>query len=123
MNLMKDFIKAEKAKIMSQLGNSDFCLQDLIEASNMSRSRYIATFKEAFHKPPIAMVNQYRMEKAGQMIASTRYSMKRVAFEVGFADRHYFCRCFKNHYGVTATEYKKQCEERKQAKKSEKAAK
>ena len=105
---IKEFVKSEKAKIVANLHNADFQLKDLIEASNMSRSRYIATFKIAFGKTPIATVNEYRMKRAAHLIETTSLTMKRIAFEVGFTDRHYFCRCFKNFYHMTTSEYKKQ---------------
>lgn len=105
---LKEFTKSQKSIIQANLQNSEFQLKDLVEASNMSRSKYISTFKEAFGKTPIAVVNEYRMKKAAHMIETTSYTMKRIAFEVGFTDRHYFCRCFKAFYHMTTTEYKAQ---------------
>lgn len=105
---IKEFARQEKAKITANLKNPDFQLSDLVEASGMSRSRYIATFKKAFGKTPIAMVNELRLKKAAHMILSTHYKIKRISQEVGFADRHYFCRCFRSFYGMTTTEYREQ---------------
>lgn len=103
---MTEFQQSEKKKILANLHNADFQLKDLIEASNMSRSRYIATFKKEFGNTPIAVVNEMRMQKAAKLIEHTDSTMKRIAFEVGFTDRHYFCRCFKNYFHMTTTEYK-----------------
>lgn len=113
----KEFAKSEKAKIMANLQNSEFQLKDLVDASNMSRSKYIATFKAVFDKTPIALVNEFRMKKAAHLIETTGYTMKRIAFEVGFTDRHYFCRCFKQYFKMTTTEYKAQAAAKKASKK------
>lgn len=104
---MSNFINQEKKKVLAQLHNADFQLQDLVDASNMSRSKYINTFKEAFGKTPIAYVNEMRMQKAAHLIETTDLTMKRIAFECGFTDRHYFCRCFKQTFKMTTTEYKR----------------
>lgn len=104
----KEFAKNEKARLLANLHNSEFQLKDLVDASNMSRSKYISTFKEAFGKTPIALLNELRMKKAAHMIETTNYTMKRIAFEVGFTDRHYFCRCFKGYFNMTTSEYKAQ---------------
>lgn len=103
---IKVFARQEKAKILANLKNQDFELADMVAASGMSRSKYIATFKLAFGKTPIAMVNELRLKKAAQMIVSTHYKISRISKKVGYADRHYFCRCFRVFFGMTTTEYR-----------------
>lgn len=107
---MKSFINQEKKKMLAQMHNAEFKLQDLVDASNMSRSKYIKTFKDNFGKTPIAYVNELRMQHAAELMKTTNYTMKRIAFECGFTDRHYFCRCFKQAFGMTSSEFRKTLE-------------
>lgn len=103
---IKVFARQEKAKILANLKNKDFELADLVAASGLSRGKYIATFKLAFGKTPFAKVNELRLKKAAQMIVSTHYKISQISEKVGFADRHYFCRCFHAYFGMTTTEYR-----------------
>jgi AraC-like DNA-binding protein len=47
-----------------------------------------------------------RIEEAKRLLASHQYSVKEVAVRVGFADRHYFSRTFKELTGQSASEYR-----------------
>ena len=67
---IKEFARQEKAKILANLKNQDFELADMVAASGMSRSKYIATFKMVFGKTPFAMVNELRL--------SNFYSAQRI---------------------------------------------
>lgn len=103
---MMSFFQEEQAKIMLGLHNPDFKLEDLVSASGMSRSGYLKKFKQASGKTPMEYCNDLRMQIAGKMLRSTNMQAKRVAYEVGFSDRHYFCKCFKQYYKMTTTEYR-----------------
>lgn len=105
---MGNFINTEKKKIRARLNDVDFMLQDLVDESGMSRSRYIRTFNEAFGTTPMSYVGELRLKQAAKMIRNTNKSMKEISKLCGFTDRHYFCHCFKIYYKMTATEYRKQ---------------
>ncbi len=48
-----------------------------------------------------------RMKKAGELVTSTNLSMKEIAGRCGYGDYFYFCRVFKNFYGITPSEFRK----------------
>jgi len=105
-NFMKTFIKKEHSKILIGLHNPEFKLEDLVSVSGMSRSGYMKKFKVAFGMTPIEYCNDLRMQIASELLRTTDYQTKRIALEVGISDRHYFCKCFKQHFNMTATEYR-----------------
>lgn len=52
------------------------------------------------------LLRHTRIEEAKRLLASQRYSVKEVAVRVGFSDRHYFSRTFKELTGESASEYR-----------------
>ena len=52
------------------------------------------------------LLRHTRIEEAKRLLASHQYSVKEVAVRVGFADRHYFSRTFKELTGQSASEYR-----------------
>ncbi len=52
------------------------------------------------------LLRHTRIEEAKRLLASQRYSVKEVAVRVGFTDRHYFSRTFKEITGQSASEYR-----------------
>ena len=50
-------------------------------------------------------VRGIRMQKAREFLLSGDYSISEVAFKVGINSMRYFRQCFKEHYGVTPTDF------------------
>ncbi|WP_455584279.1 hybrid sensor histidine kinase/response regulator transcription factor [Bacteroides sp.] len=50
-------------------------------------------------------VRGIRMQKAKEFLLSGDYSVSEVAFKVGINSMRYFRQCFKEHYGVTPTDF------------------
>lgn len=55
-----------------------------------------------------AAVTEKRLEKAKQLLAETMLKVYEVADQVGYKNLTYFGRHFKNHFGVSPIEYRKQ---------------
>jgi YesN/AraC family two-component response regulator len=51
-------------------------------------------------------LNDIRLEQAKRLMTHTDMTVTEIAERVGFADFRYFCRVFKNHMGMTPTEFK-----------------
>jgi two-component system response regulator YesN len=52
-------------------------------------------------------INRVRIEQAKQLLQQPESKIAEVATLVGFADRSYFCKVFKQLVGVSPNEYKK----------------
>lgn len=50
-------------------------------------------------------VRGIRMEKAEAFLMTDNYSISEVAYKVGFNSLRYFRQCFKNHFGITPSDY------------------
>ncbi|MBR6116404.1 MAG: helix-turn-helix transcriptional regulator [Paludibacteraceae bacterium] len=48
------------------------------------------------------------MKRAAQLLESGDYNITEITYMVGMNDSRYFSKCFKNTYGMTPSEYKRQ---------------
>ncbi len=71
-----------------------------------SRSQTIRIFKGQYGVTPYDYYMEKRIEKACTLLKNTTYSVKQVAFSLGFCDEHYFSGVFRNKTGKTPTEYR-----------------
>ena len=53
-----------------------------------------------------AYLNEYRVNKARQLILDPRLSLKDIGAAVGYSDANYFTRVFKRLTGQTPSEYR-----------------
>jgi AraC-like DNA-binding protein len=66
------------------------------------RPAHAATlFSRAFGVSPVAYRMQVRLDRARELLMSTRRNVSQVAYEVGFTDPLYFSRVFRSHFGAT----------------------
>lgn len=53
------------------------------------------------------LIKNIRLKKAAELIEEGSDNFTQVAYKVGFKDSQHFSKCFKQIYGVTPTEYRK----------------
>ncbi len=82
-------------------------LEALCRYCNVSPSQMIRYFKDAFGKTPIRYINEYKVNRAREMIQTTpELAIKNVCDALGFEDAHYFSRIFSKVTGESPREYK-----------------
>ncbi len=56
-------------------------------------------------------INKYiknvRMERARELLRDTNMKISDICVQVGYANLSYFCRCFRNEFGVTPEQYRR----------------
>ncbi|MBO4954082.1 MAG: helix-turn-helix transcriptional regulator [Clostridia bacterium] len=87
----------------------------LAKAFGYSASYITHVFCEQLKVPFRSYLTAVRSEHAADLILSTSKSLSEIAFEAGFNSLNTFCRCFKNRYNMTPSEYKKAMREKKNA--------
>ena len=92
--------------ILSHYGD-DISLDDIAHSVNSSPGRLSALFREHFGISVIKWRDQIRMQKARELIISTRDSIGSIAARVGYTDALYFSRRFKKYFGVSPSHFRK----------------
>ncbi len=82
-------------------------LDELARAANVSKSYLCRTFSEAYGATPIKYLQNYRIDRAKQLLISTDMTMKKLARETGFNDTSFFCRTFKKYEGMTPEQFRR----------------
>ena len=117
MELSGEFKEQENKDISEEISN----IKNWIR-SNYNQSITVAKIAELFHYNPDYLsnmfkktahislkkyINEIRINEAKNILVSTSYSLKEIAFQCAFNDEKYFLKVFKQIEGVTPTEYKK----------------
>ena len=104
----KTFIKEVKQFIETNIDNSELVVEDLANEMLMSRTVFFKKMKSLTGLAPIEFVREVRIKYAAQVIKTTDYPIKEVAFMVGFSDAKYFTKWFKAIMGTTPSNYREE---------------
>ncbi len=87
--------------------NENLRLEDVAEQIYLAPSYFGVLFKKETGESFSSYLTLVRMEKAKELLHDTRYNIAEVAAAVGYTDKRYFSRLFKEQVGVTPKEYRK----------------
>lgn len=104
------FVEQVTRHLKEHLADADYSVDDMAEASNMSRSAFGKKFKSLLGQTPADLLRDLRMKRAAELLDAGGLNVAQICYEVGYNDPHYFGKCFKNYYGMTATEWKEKRE-------------
>jgi len=92
----------------------DLNIDRIASLFGMSRSLLTKEFRKHTNTSIVEYINTRKLQKAGSILVSTDMSITEASLESGFPSIGNFYRQFKELYGVTPTEFKKQLEMQKQ---------
>lgn len=84
----------------------DISLQDVASVLGYSEVYFCKVFKQNFGKNFITYLNNYRIDRAKELLANPDINIKDVSTEAGYRDANYFTRVFKRIVGTTPSEYR-----------------
>ena len=79
--------------------HSKIRLGDLVEVTQVSRSKLQRTFKGSFGCTASQYVRRMRVARAQNLMRASRDRLCEIAAECGFADQPHFSRCFRRIVG------------------------
>ncbi|NJO00464.1 MAG: response regulator [Bacteroidia bacterium] len=103
----KIFLDKVIACIDTNLDNPSFNVEMLSEQMNLSRRQLHRKIKALASVNPTDFINQVKMKKAGELLASGKYSVTEIAYSTGFSDASNFSQSFKKFYGESPSGYLK----------------
>ena len=87
--------------------DSQITLDELSEIAGMSPKYFCRAFSAMTGKTPIAYLNYYRVECAGELLKLTDNNITQIALSCGFNDMSYFSKQFKRYKNMTPSQYRK----------------
>jgi AraC-like DNA-binding protein len=102
--LVRDVIRF----VHENYSNPDLEVDDVAKELRIPKSQLSRVLNQEVGISFRQLLRNMRMEEAKRLLASQKFSIKRVALTVGFSDSHYFARSFKEFTGLSASEYRAQ---------------
>lgn len=87
---------------------SDITVEDIARHAGLNRSYFGKVFKAAVGKSPQQYLIGYRMTKAAELLKLTALPVSEVGQAVGYPNQLHFSRAFKNAFGVSPREWRRQ---------------
>jgi len=81
-------------------------VNELARSAHLSGSHFARLFKAETGIAPGQYLTNLRMERAGQLLATTFLSIKEIMVAVGYKSRNNFIRFFRQHFHATPSEYR-----------------
>lgn len=91
--------------IEANYNRADLYTPDLAEMSGIGETYYRSIFLSVFNCAPAKYIQNYRVDKAKELIIKSSALVEDVAIAVGFANASYFCKVFKSVTGMTPSEF------------------
>ncbi len=92
------YIEEHYAEMMS--------LEELAKRFDINASFASRLFSQNFEMGYSQYLTTLRLEKAAELLRTTRLPIQKISYAVGFNDSAYFSRIFKKNYGATPYEYR-----------------
>jgi len=98
---VQDYIEQHSGQPMS--------IEELSNAAGFSKYHFSRIFQSMLHESLAHYVNRIRMENALFLLAHRAdKNITDIAYELGFTESAVFSRAFKNYYGISPKEYRKE---------------
>lgn len=83
-----------------------FTLASLSKNFNISPNYICNLFAKHYNSTLTIFITNLRMDEAARLIRSTGYAFKEIAINCGYRDYFYFCKVFKEYYGMAPSQYR-----------------
>ena len=104
----ENFKKIKKAKeiIITNMTNPP-SLVELSEKINLSLKKLKEGFKKIYGKPVYQFLIEHKMELAKKLLSENNFNVNEVSLKLGYSTASHFITAFKNKYGLTPRNFKK----------------
>jgi signal transduction histidine kinase/ligand-binding sensor domain-containing protein/DNA-binding response OmpR family regulator len=92
-------------KLREQISNPDLSVESLSKELGLSRVHLNRRLKTITNESPGNYIRNFRLKQAALLLTGKKMSIAEVAYAVGFSSHAYFSNIFKEHFGISPTEY------------------
>lgn len=102
------FIEQAEAIILEHISNEQFGVSELAKLMHMSRSNLLRKIKKQTQLSASQFIRQIRLQKGLEILKETELTVSEISYKVGFGNNSYFIKCFREHYGYSPGEVRKE---------------
>jgi len=107
VSMDEKFIQKAVSIVEKNISNPDFLVEDLCKEMGMSRVYFYKKTLALIDKTPSQFIRFIRLKRAVDLLEKSQLFVNEIAYQVGFNEPKYFRKYFKDEFGVTPNEYKK----------------
>lgn len=104
----KRLLEKINAIIAQHISDSSFSVDQMAEMMKMGRTKFYGKVKELTGESPNKLLIAERMRLAAQLLEECELNISEISYRVGIEDASYFNKCFKQHFGMSPSQYKKE---------------
>ncbi|MCG2417815.1 helix-turn-helix domain-containing protein [Aequorivita sp. F47161] len=101
------FIEQVEAAVLGNISNEQFGVSELADLMNMSRSSLLRKIKKQTGLSASRFIRQVRLKKGMELLEETELTVSEISYQVGFGNNSYFIKCFREYYGHSPGEVRK----------------
>ena len=83
-------------------------IDHLSNACHLSRRTCFRLFQEKLHMSPVEYIRDYRLQRARRLLLETDHSVTAIAQFCGLGSSSYFGKVFREHFGCSPVQYRKE---------------
>ncbi|RVT77373.1 helix-turn-helix domain-containing protein [Flavobacterium sufflavum] len=102
----KVFLNKIDVLLEKNIDNSSFSVEELASCLNISRVQLYRKVKAVLGIGISDYINNYRLEKAKELMKTTSLNISEIAYSCGFASPNYFSTTFKNKYSISPKDFR-----------------
>jgi signal transduction histidine kinase/DNA-binding response OmpR family regulator len=92
-------------KLREQISNPNLSVESISQELGLSRVHLNRRLKAITNESPGNYIRNFRLKQAALLLTNKKMSIAEVAYAVGFSSHAYFSNIFKEHFGISPSEY------------------
>jgi len=101
------FVDSLQQFVANHLDKTELNADMLADQLAMSKTQLYRKIKAVTGFTPHGFIRNFRLKKAASLLIESSFTVSEIIDETGFNNRTYFYRCFKELYGESPTDYRK----------------
>ncbi len=101
------FLQKAVKCIEKNIANQDLDIESFAKEIGVSRMQLYRKMDALTNMTVKEFIRSIRLKRAAQLLEQEKITINEIVYEVGFKDVSHFRKCFRNMYGMSASEYRK----------------
>ncbi|MDW5290294.1 two-component regulator propeller domain-containing protein [Formosa sp. PL04] len=103
----EQLIKKALEIVEENMSDSNFSVDDLSQALEMSRGHLYRKINSITGNSPSEFIKSMRLKRAVQLLKMNKLTVSEIAYKVGFSNPKYFSKCFKAEFNILPSQFAK----------------